>query len=768
MKKLLFLLGVFSILVFIGTARATTWTCDSCASCENIIKDNMTNGDTLLLNASIDVTGFGYCLSTNSAGFGIPQNDTVIDCQGNTLYGTGSGIRVGNWTQDNPSHNITIQNCIFSIDSGTDIESRNVYDLKILSTNLSNASVLLNLNCGAGISPDKVLIKDVNLISSGSAYGLEMTQYSSCNYTNVELNNVHISGTYNNFGIWLTYIKDSLVINSSVESSFKIENTNNLTITSSIFQESSYITMEDTLINSLFYNNIFNASGHCYGTCTSCSSFSNQTSCNAQDGCNWTSQEAGCYWIDPESSGFPCDTYHSSQIDCLDYPSVCYWTDGGDICTGICTSCSLFSNQTSCDAQSGCSFSDGIFEGVLNSTNSWNTTKTNLTNIIGGLQTGGNFWSLPNGTGYSQVCDNLNNDSFCDVPYTFNPTDFLPLSNNYSEENISELDINWLTPTNNSVVNTNYIYWSVNLSEAPIYCNLSINGSANVTMSIVGTGCSYNSTNLTNATTFCGVVFAADLDEGNVSDMQCASTNFDITSPTITIYSPQNITYNNVSQADLQVSANEIINTWWYKLNGGTNTTFIPNTTINIANGSNILIVYANDTAGNIGFASISFTANYPCVTFLNSPNDGNTTISSVPISMTFNCSALNDINLANITLYLNGVPNETVSITGIYNFSTFTKSLSLGTYNWTCRACDYQDQCSFGVPTRTLSITAPPTPRLIDVLGVFAFPALIVLGAGVILLLFEGLLSSGVDIKRLATVIIGAIIIAALILSLL
>jgi hypothetical protein len=56
---------------------------------------------------------------------------------------------------------------------------------------------------------------------------------------------------------------------------------------------------------------------------------------------------------------------------------------------------------------------------------------------------------------------------------------------------------------------------------------------------------------------------------------------------------------------------------------------------------------------------------------------------------------------------------------------------------------------------------------RPIDNIGIFSSIALLILGAGVILFILEGLFTSGVDIKRMITVIIGAIIVVALILSL-
>lgn len=81
----------------------------------------------------------------------------------------------------------------------------------------------------------------------------------------------------------------------------------------------------------------------------------------------------------------------------------------------------------------------------------------------------------------------------------------------------------------------------------------------------------------------------------------------DTTPPTITIASPQNATYGTTSIA-LEVDADEPIDTWWYSLNGGEDTVFEPNITITAALGVNHLVVYANDTTGNVGSKDVYFT----------------------------------------------------------------------------------------------------------------------------------------------------------------
>src|SRR3989338_797025 len=96
---------------------------------------------------------------------------------------------------------------------------------------------------------------------------------------------------------------------------------------------------------------------------------------------------------------------------------------------------------------------------------------------------------------------------------------------------------------------------------------------------------------------------------GNVNNTITLSVVVDATAPTVTISSPTNTTYAQ-DTINLQVSADESIDKWWYNLNSGSNTTFTPNTTITPVSGSNTIIVYANDSTNNIGSTTIAFSAN--------------------------------------------------------------------------------------------------------------------------------------------------------------
>jgi len=85
----------------------------------------------------------------------------------------------------------------------------------------------------------------------------------------------------------------------------------------------------------------------------------------------------------------------------------------------------------------------------------------------------------------------------------------------------------------------------------------------------------------------------------------------------------------------------------------------------------------------------------------LNSPTD---TFNTTSTSITFNCTAYDDINLTDVYFILNGTIEETNS-SGINNKSyIFTKTLSKGKWNWTCGAKD-NDTNYFNATTRSFEI---------------------------------------------------------------
>jgi hypothetical protein len=81
--------------------------------------------------------------------------------------------------------------------------------------------------------------------------------------------------------------------------------------------------------------------------------------------------------------------------------------------------------------------------------------------------------------------------------------------------------------------------------------------------------------------------------------------------PNITVHSPLNASYA-TDVIPLQVSAYGggivSIDKWWYSLNGGSNATFIPNSTIYASLGSNCVTVYLNNTYGSQSSNTTCFT----------------------------------------------------------------------------------------------------------------------------------------------------------------
>lgn len=90
------------------------------------------------------------------------------------------------------------------------------------------------------------------------------------------------------------------------------------------------------------------------------------------------------------------------------------------------------------------------FWGEIHS-NYWNTTKQEGERIYSpGKKIGGNYWSHPNTTGFSDTCEDSDFDGFCDSSYILDPehtgnnTDYFPLSNKYipCDEYINSLPYN--------------------------------------------------------------------------------------------------------------------------------------------------------------------------------------------------------------------------------------------------------------------------------------------------------------------------------------
>ncbi|AKB69090.1 NosD domain-containing protein [Methanosarcina mazei] len=90
---------------------------------------------------------------------------------------------------------------------------------------------------------------------------------------------------------------------------------------------------------------------------------------------------------------------------------------------------------------------------------------SNGPNIIGGPSIGGNFWGKPDGTGFSQICPDDDNDGFCDESYILDEfaIDYLPLKEIIPDTTSPVIDSVVLFPANTTSGST--ITISVNATD---------------------------------------------------------------------------------------------------------------------------------------------------------------------------------------------------------------------------------------------------------------------------------------------------------------
>jgi PGF-pre-PGF domain-containing protein len=178
---------------------------------------------------------------------------------------------------------------------------------------------------------------------------------------------------------------------------------------------------------------------------------------------------------------------------------------------------------------------------------------------------------------------------------------------------------------------------------------------------------------------------------------------------------------------DLKCSDNKGVNTiqlwgnWtgaWhanYTNSSYTNNTWLNITVNNISNGRDYKwAVWCNDTLGNSSWAgnrTFAVDTVAPTTTLISPANDYNSSSRSI----TFSCSASDNLNLANITLYGNWtgswIANQTNSSPRNNTATTFTKIINNGRYAWNCRACDNSNNCAFAASNRTFNVSSADTP---------------------------------------------------------
>jgi hypothetical protein len=167
----------------------------------------------------------------------------------------------------------------------------------------------------------------------------------------------------------------------------------------------------------------------------------------------------------------------------------------------------------------------------------------------------------------------------------------------------------------------------------------------------------------------------SDGDYGNSTEIR--TFTMDDTNPVVDITTPIDQTYYTKS-INLTIDATDSnLQSIWYSLNGGANTTYTESVLINAQEHSNTLDVWANDSVGLLGYDSVTFNVQTINVT-LNSPADASTVYTNL---VTFNSSVISVDNLANASLYtsVNGGAWEVRNTT---NTTYITENVATNAHN--------------------------------------------------------------------------------------
>ena len=220
-------------------------------------------------------------------------------------------------------------------------------------------------------------------------------------------------------------------------------------------------------------------------------------------------------------------------------------------------------------------------------------------------------------------------------------------------------------------------------------------------------------------------IWSRQLNESEVGELYDSGTGITPSLPdafpTVTLNSPVNAYNTTVPTIDFNCTASDDVEiTKVSLLINGT----IEQTNTSGINGTDYLFTKILTTAGFYNWSCIAYdsanqstTANVRNLTYSNdlavslvSPVAG---YNSTSISINFNGTASDDAALINVSLYVDGVLNQTNSSGINATYYLFTSSLSDGNHNWTYRACDVVSCLS--ATTRLLTVNTTPDIQFVS-----------------------------------------------------
>ncbi|CAG0967699.1 hypothetical protein METP2_01202 [Methanosarcinales archaeon] len=342
---------------------------------------------------------------------------------------------------------------------------------------------------------------------------------------------------------------------------------------------------------------------------------------------------------------------------------------------------------------------------IDSSVNYWNTTKLSGKNIINGSYMGGNFWADPGGNGWSQTCPVNNIYGMCDSPYIINSAnkDFLPLTKLLPTQRfITGTVRDSVTKMGIAGVNVSLNNSNSTITDAMGFYSFVVEpGTFEITATF---DIRYYTNNSVIVSTVSNPVVEQDIllvkkPTGTITGKVSGYS-------TIIISSPENIFYH-TTDIPLIVSADKVINLWQYSLNGAVNVTFTPPITITASQGQNNLVVYAQDSTGNWGSSSVSFSVD--SIPPASVDNLQNVSYALDYINWTWADPA--DEDFEKVLVYLDGVPQGEVPKGVMYYNAT---GLEQATYTIGTRTVDINGTENATLRTHTAA-TILPAERYIN-----------------------------------------------------
>ena len=302
-----------------------------------------------------------------------------------------------------------------------------------------------------------------------------------------------------------------------------------------------------------------------------------------------------------------------------------------------------------------------LLDGVANQTNISVLNSTNTNFSVSGLAQGQHNWSIQ----CTDLAGNMNTSS----------------SRNFTIDTIPPtINFNAPTPANGSFLSQSSIPVNVTANDtnlASITIFLYNSSGSLINSSTAGSSPDFfNFTGLPDGVYYINAT--ANDSAGNSNSTATWTVNLDTHPPSITIQSPQNITYANTTlPLNYTVSDNINVSTCWYYLDGA-GPTALPgclNTTLaGITPGGHNITVFVNDSANNTNSSTVIFTIGCPVITapttyvmttdFIGSPNNaspigGYACVMIASSNVTFDCNGFNITGTSNATptygILLNG-----------------------------------------------------------------------------------------------------------------